>query len=55
MQRDWYKWLKEQIQSRDFVRTTECAYMHGQLCFAYISELITNEQKEELVDLIPEY
>lgn len=55
MQRNWYDWLKEQIESRNFIRTTECSYMHGQVAFAYISELITEEQKEELVNLIPEY
>lgn len=51
----WYEWLKKQIESRNFNNTVERAFVHGQLEFAYISDLITKEHHDELNNMIPEY
>ena len=55
MQRDWYGWLKERIESCLFMSAADCAFLHGQINFAYIADLITEEQMKELNKLIPEY
>ena len=51
----WYEWLKKQIESRNLINTVECAFVHGQVQFAFISSLITLEQRNKLNDMIPAY
>ena len=51
----WYEWLRKQIESRNLISTVECAFVHGQVQFAFISGLITLEQCNKLNDMIPAY
>ena len=51
----WYEWLKKQIESRGLSNAVECAFMHGQVQFAFISDLITEEHRNELNNMIPDY
>lgn len=55
MGRNWYEWLKNQIRDRKFDKPVDCASMNGQLNFAYIADLITKEQRDELSDMIPKF
>lgn len=52
----WYRYLKGKIMSES--RT--CgelghAFVHGQVLFARTAGLITEEQKDKLSDMIPDY
>ena len=51
----WYEWLRKQIESRNLINNVECAFVHGQVQFAFISGLITLEQLNKLNDMIPAY
>lgn len=56
MNQNWYEYLKEKIKSEKWTcGNTDCAFMHGQVTFAWIARLITDEEKEKLNDMIPEY
>lgn len=57
MERNWYEWLKEQIEEaiKHHPRPSRFAYLHGQVVLAELADLINKEQEVELVDMIPEY
>lgn len=55
MEVDFYGWLKDVCERNSFHTVADCAFVHGQIVFAYIAELITKEQEVELIGMIPEY
>jgi len=55
MERNWYEYLEGQIENTKFYKLTQCAYIHGQINFAYVAGLISKEQRDELDARIPEY
>ena len=55
MEVDFYGWLKDVCEKNSFHTVADCAFVHGQIVFAYIAELITKEQEVELIGMIPEY
>ncbi len=55
MENNWYEWLKNQVNNRGVNKSVDCAFMHGQIIFACVAGLITEEQKDELTAMIPEY
>jgi hypothetical protein len=55
-EKEWYEYLKTKIMSEGWVcGKVDYAFMHGQVLFARTAGLITEEQKKELSDMIPEY
>lgn len=53
---NWYEYLKEEIISEKWRDGgIDCAFRHGRVLFAWTAGLISEEQKKELCDMIPEY
>lgn len=56
MKENWYEYLKRNIKSEKWTGgDTSYAFMHGEVCFACLCGIISEEQRDELTDMIPEY
>lgn len=54
----WYVFLKGAIMSNikeQRLKDLDYAFIHGQVVFAWTSGLITQEQANELSDMLPDY
>lgn len=55
MDRNWYEWLRNEIDNTKFYSNTDCAFMNGYINSAFVAGFITKEQRDELSDMFPDY
>lgn len=53
---NWYEWLYNKIEGEmNHCKNVDCAYYNGQVNFACVAGLITQDQRDKLTAMIPEY